>query len=206
MNLGRFHDLVVEIVRDESLAPLVPLFTEQAAMWLERNYTFAYMERVEPLVLLKGENRITLPSGLKRLDFVRRKLSDGTLVFLRQVDPQDVTLFETAPPRYFWRSGVAEIQLAETADADYALDLGGAFYSVWPSDQEATHWLLDYGSDALLARTIIFAASRNRDAELAQYWQGQLADALRTLVAADQEFRHGGAEKVEIDPWHTVPD
>src|SRR5262250_2398351 len=90
MKLSEFHDLVKTTAnRGSTLDTKIPMQVRLAAMRLERNYIFSYMERFKLLQLVQGDRTLDLPSsGLVRgFKFIRLINSDDTYTYLNRTSP-----------------------------------------------------------------------------------------------------------------------
>lgn len=194
MTLTEFHTLVsATIARGTSLDAQIPSAARRAARWLERNYTFKYMERYSEFVISSTANFpriISLPSAnLKSIRFVRIKLENGEFVYLDQIDPRDVSSNPNDIPLRYWLDGVSYLYLDATPTRDYNAEMGWNSYTAWPTDSGASNWLLDNGEDWLLYATLVEMSTFLRDPQLFQLYKTQRDEALRTLLLADEQLR-----------------
>ena len=104
MTLSELHAEVSRaIARGTAYDTRIPAYTRMAARYIERNYTFQYMnifatfnvdaDATEPRL-------ITLPARMKKDIFVRLTLEDGEYQPLQKIDPQQQhELIEDVPTR-----------------------------------------------------------------------------------------------------------
>src|SRR5262249_39539518 len=93
MNLGDFQTLVsTTLNRGTTMDSRIPSRVAMAAKWGERNYTFKYMEAFRLLQIVLGERIIPMPSNtiIKAWKFVRLIKNDGSYIYLKKVEPEDI--------------------------------------------------------------------------------------------------------------------
>lgn len=173
---------------------VIPNYVAQAAMWLERNYTFKYMERFVEFTLdpdVDNPRTITLPQEAKKIHFIRRLADDGSFYYPKLVDPSEVTSSTTAAPAGYWLDGTCFIWFDNTPAEAYSMEMRYDAFTVWPTDYAEEPWLAKYGPDFLIAQTMIQFGPRIRDKGLIEEYRIQRADIVKTLTLADAELRNG---------------
>lgn len=198
MLLGEFHTLVrTTAKRLNSLDDLIPIATRQAARYIERNYTLQYMNRFVTFPLAADTDCIPFPSSrLKKFNFVRITQDDGCYDYLTMKDPQEISRLGECQPKHFWLDAYDHMFFDSAADVDYSVGMSFVEFSLWPTDDLATHWLLDHADDVLLARTIIGMAPQMRDPEMITNY-GKLLDlGLKSLQDSELEL-HDGPTRME---------
>lgn len=206
MTLAEFHTQVQnELKRGTSQNALIPAWTKRAARWIERNYTLQYMRRfvsfstdpdaAEPRALPLPETR------MKQIDFMRIVSDAGEALddyaYLSKCDPQDVLgALEKQPTRY-WLDAYDYIWLDYTPDVIYGMEMSYSRYTTWPTDTSETPWLVDNAEDALLARTMLYAAPAVRmSAAMKADYREMLQDGLQTLIGADRDLAETNTSRV----------
>lgn len=194
MDLGEFTAEMKAIIRrGDSLDAVIPGFIRRAAFWLERNKTLNYMLRFGDLEIdpstTDTPRYIELDNTrIKSIPMLRWVNDDGEFLYVTKTDPRDVKLLEAGTPAFYWLSGVSTIVLSSTPDEVLTGELWVARYSAWPTNDEATHWLLENAEDVLQARAMLNAAKYVRDMELASHWKSIFDEALIGLYAAEEEL------------------
>lgn len=194
MNLGEFHERVQKLIkRGAAFDAEIPYMVAGAAMWLERNYTFKYMERFVTFTLdpeLAVPRAVTLPEpGVKAISFMRNLSPLNEYKYLIQVDPQDVISIETGLPDRFWIDGDQAFWFDKTPDQRYTIELSYDRLTTWPTALDASHWLLDFAWDVLSWQVMIMMAPALRmDGTLLAMYKGLRDEGLRTLTLAQEEL------------------
>jgi hypothetical protein len=207
MNLGTFHALVsTSLKRGTTLDPLIPAKVSLAVQWLERNYTFKYMERFRLLQIVANQRAIPLPPNviLKSVKFLRIINSDGTLTYLNKIEPEDMvgipsqnnSLFgssEPVKPIGYYIVGINTLVLNVVPGADFTAEGITHEYTDWPTDLDSGHPILDLASDLLLAQTLIYMAVFDlKDPRMFAEYKTTRDEAVNTLTRAEDETRFGG--------------
>ena len=201
MKLGDLHTEISSILaRGSSVDSLIPAAVRRAALWIERNHTFKYMERFSEVTLGKGDNprRVRLPSiRIKSIEVFRINV-DGTFYPLKHIDPEDMASVPEELPRGFWLDGVSFAVLNATPDQEYSAEIQWTAFTEWPSDTNAENWLLMMAEDLLLAQSILMLGPVLRNDALMKMWVGMRNEALKTVLAADRALRDGGRDEAMV--------
>lgn len=203
MNLGQFQALVSSTCnRGTTLDARIPAQVQMAALWLERNYTFKYMERFRLLQVVTGKRTVALPTNglIKGFKFLRFVNTDASYLYLNKVEAADLsgsswqqsssgTLF----PANYWIVANRTLVLGY----DPTVNLNGEAmwyeYTDWPTDPASQHELLSLATDVLLAQTMLFMASFvTRDARMFQVWKQVRDEGVNTMTRAEDEVKFGG--------------
>lgn len=198
MTLGEFHQLVSDNLRRGSAQnSAIPQQTKLAVQWMERNYTFRYMEKFRLLQLVPGDRTISFPDNIvvKSIKFVRLIDSDGRYLPLNKIEPGDLTGIRTGDrlvPKAFWGVGdgtlVLDVVPTEALNGEAVL----FEYTDWPTAENSRHPLLDFAADVLMQQTLVFMATLLRDAAMAGVYKTLRDEALDTLTRAEDEGQFGG--------------
>lgn len=201
--IAGLHTLISETLnRGSRYDAYIPSRVRQAALWLERNYSFKYMERYVSFTATAtgAEPRILpMPSAVKKIDFIRFGPYDNDWHYLTLVDPRDV--IDTEPdengrPSGYWLDGMDHIWMDAAPEEDMVGEMSYVQYTTWPTDYTQTNWLVTYGEDVLLARAMVHLAPVVRMSPLlVQEYNALLTDGLRTLVGADEEMRQANRDE-----------
>ncbi len=202
-SLGDFHTLVQDgPLNDPTMAQFIPEATRQAAAWLERNYTYLFMEVKFDFVITKGDSIVELTataSQIKSIKWARITKSDGNFDYLQQVDANDLIDKPTQRPETFWLAGIDEMYLGEDPDAAYTMETVVALYTDWLSNNNNfTHWLLDHAQDLLLAQTVLQLAPYMREPEWIPLYTQRRDEGLRTSILQDQEMRQSERQPIRV--------
>lgn len=209
MNLGAFQSMVsTTLNRGTTLDSRIPLRVQMAAQWLERNYSFKYMEAFRLLQVVQGERVIDLPSNqvIKAWKFVRLIRDDGSYMYLNKVEPEDILgIGNPAPnatfttrnekPRLsaYWVVGNSQMVLNTVPDTDWSGEGMWLAYTDWPTDPSAEHPLMNMASDVLLAETLLLMAAFDlRDQRMVAGWKEIRDEGVNTLTRAEDENKYGG--------------
>lgn len=201
MTLGELHTLVSSsIARGTTLDAQIPAFVRMAARWLERNYTFKYMERFRQFTFdttATEPRRITMASGrVKKIEMARGVYTDGSFQKQKQIDPEELNSIQEGMPKSFWLDGVNCIVFDKTPDENYTEEMKIIEYTSWPTATSAETWLTVNAEDLLLARAMMHMAPFLRDPKVIQYWKELYSTSLQTVLNADQELRDGARSDV----------
>lgn len=189
---------------NSDVAAVVPDKIYEAVIWLERNYSLAYMKELVTFTMAAAANNPAVayvPSNPKSIHFIRRivygtQAGEQTFYPLTKVDPRDVTGTRRAYPSCYWLNARKHIYFdAMPNDEDTAYQL---YYSrftpkflpseTYPDADARPHWLFDYGRDALLAVFMMQMAPFLRESRLLQLYQPMFETGIKTLLLADTEW------------------
>lgn len=193
MILSELHtEISRAIARGTAYDGRIPAYARMAARYIERNYTFQYMNILATFEIDKDavEPRlITLPTRMKKDTLVRLVLDDGSYQNLQKIDPQQQHLLETVdPPTGYFLSGDDRIWLAQIPQEDYDAEIFYTRYTTWPTALDGTNWLLTNAEDVLIAQSMVFLAPLLRDPDALGLWKGMLDMAMKSLLDADLEL------------------
>jgi len=192
MNLGEFKELVEETAGRKKINVLP--FIKFAKEEIERKWDFRWMGLWADFTLSKGKNAIAQPKGLKRVEFLRFYYA-GKWHYTEAVAPQEEQVAEGIP-QFYWIDGARQFVFDKEAFEDLSGEISGFRYTDFPKEDTGTHWLLDFGADALLAKTMMNLAGYLReDTQVVyQYWQGMYHEAVETMLNEQSRFEHGNHE------------
>lgn len=177
----------------------IPDYVKEAALFIERNYTFQYMNRYSTFTLdadAAQPRLITLPTRIKRDNLIRLVLADGSYQKLVKIDPQQQTSLPTEPPTGYYLDGDTRIWLAQIPDQDYACEIFWTAFTTWPTDYSNEPWLAAYAPDVLMAQAMTDMAPHLKDPELTAMWGGKLTMHMKSLLDADLELQEGNKSAV----------
>lgn len=200
MNLGEFHTQVrLELNRGTAVDAVIPGYVRRAARWVERNYTFPYMERFITATIPAGDRCVVMPGRLKSIGFIRTAWVDADgrprpHHYITRIDPRDVLGGGCGVPQGYWLDAADSIIFDRASDEDIPLEVQLIQYTEWPSTDSATHWLLSNAEDAMIAQTCVMIAPLLRDPDLKQAYENMRVEAFRTLTLADDEFRYQNSD------------
>lgn len=210
MNLGDFKSNVSQTLnRGTTMDGRIPRRVLMAVQWLERNYTFKYMERFRLLQIVANERTISLPSNevIKSWKFVRLIRDDGSYQYLNKIEPEDVLGIGLPSPvgtnqrrsdkpalSAFWVSGVSTMVLNTVPETSWSGEGMWHTYTDWPlAEDDFTHPLLNMASDVLLAETLLLMAAFDlRDQRMVAAWKDIRDEGVNTMTRAEDEAKYGG--------------
>ena len=195
--LAVFHTLVsAEVNRGTDHDTAIISYTRRAARWIERNYSFSYMDNFATGSLATTRT-LSLPARLKKIDMFRIVDSDNEYSNLELIDPYQLDSTESGEPTAYWYNADTTIYLDKTPEETYSYEMQRVQYTSWPTDTSQSPWLCENAEDALLAQTIVMMkALLKLDDKLVRDWEKLRDEGLRTLFLADQEMRQ--ANRIEF--------
>lgn len=230
MNLDAFNTMVsTSLRRGNTLDATIPQQVALAVLWLERNFTFKYMEVFRLIEIQASQRVIQMPVGalIKSWIFFRIINTDGSYSYLNKVEGKDLTqvnstantlIAQTVPaptstvikPLNFFQVGLANIVLDAVPSQVFDAEAMFYNYSSWPTDASTipgggstfTHPLLDIAADLLLAQSqMLIAANIMKDLRMFAAYKEMRDEAVNTLTRADDETKYGGESmKMLYDP------
>lgn len=199
MNLAAFHSLVSqEARRGNSLDAVIPRRVQMAARYLEKTYNFAYMENLFTIILDPDNDDprvVQVPLNIKSIRWIRIPNEVGEYAYLKKVDPSEVTAQTTGFPVGYFLSGPNYIVFDSVVEESYYAEGWGKLYTAWPeADLDASPWLVDNATDALLCKSMEFICQHLRDYNGLAMFKTQFQDIAKSLVIEDEEKRWDGAD------------
>jgi hypothetical protein len=191
-----------------------------AAQWLERNYTFKYMERFRVLQIIANERVIQLPTNsiIKAFKFVRILNSDGSYSYLNKIEPEDslgvvsdlnplamvpvstnsgivVPTPNVINPRAYWIVANKDIVLNAIPATDLVAEVMYYEYTSWPTALDSEEPLIDIASDVLIFQTLLFMSSLDtRDQRMAAAYKEFRDEGVNTLTRSEDENKYGSEQ------------
>lgn len=194
MPLSTFYaDVSATLRRGSSSDSLIPDWTEEAALWLEQNYTFGYMRRTEEFTLdpsAETPNLLEIEAGrLKTIEFIRAKDRETGKTYgkLEKIDASQVASIDSGDPSYYWRDGPDFIYFDADVEQELTLQIRGAWYTEWPVDEDETPTLLRFYKNLLKAQTLIEAAIDLKDDRMLAAYEMKFQRALAAVLVAEEE-------------------
>lgn len=200
MDLQTFHSEVSRaIARGTAYDGRIPAYARMAARYIERNYTFQYMNVLATFEIDADASEprlITLPEKMKKDTLVRLVLEDGCYQNLQKIDPHQQHELLTEVPTGYFLSGDDRIWLAQVPEEDYDAEIFYTRFTTWPTAVDATNWLLTNAEDVLLAQTMIYMAPLLRDPDAMKLWGEMLQMSMKSLLDSDFELEFTGKQSV----------
>jgi hypothetical protein len=191
-----------------------------AALWLERNYTFKYMERFRILQIIANERVIQLPTNsiIKGFKFVRLVNPDGSYSYLNKIEPEDslgvvsdlnplamvpvstnsgivVPTPNVINPRAYWIVGNREMVLNAIPATDLVAEVMYYEYTNWPVQLDAETPIIDIASDVLIFQTLLFMSSLDtRDQRMAAAYKEFRDEGVNTWTRSEDENKYGSEQ------------
>ena len=193
MKLSEFNSLVsTYLKRGTSLDAIIPKAAPMALSFLERNYTFKYMEVFKTVQLMAGDRTITLPLNMvtKSISMMRFINNDGSYKEINRVMPRDLKGTGVGCPTGYWLSGTTTIVFDMTSPSNVNGEAILNVFTTWPTGPDETHPLLIMASDVMIYQTLINMAAYMRDSELVGAYKLMRDEGLNTLTRSDDELRY----------------
>ena len=197
MLLADFYATVSDsLKRGTTLDGMIPRYSRMACAWMERNYSFRYMEQYRVLQITAGDRTISLHSNqqIKRIEMIRLIQLDGSYTQLKRFSPRDFTAVETGPSQGFWVAGNHTLVLENIPGEALVGEALFECYSDWPTASGETHPLLLQASDVMLYQVLMMMSPHMRDGRVFEAYKLMRDEALNTLTRAEDEFAHGGVD------------
>lgn len=204
--------LQTELNKGASFSSLIAGHARRAHRWMERNYSYKYMERFvtfdfDPdsdyprVINLPGSgNVITSVMGFKSFNFIRIVNDDGSFSYLEYVEPTDIQSVGTGKPDAFWLDGVEYIYFNQTPDEAYSAEMSYHQYTDFPTDVDSTTWLLNNAEWAMICQAMVTLAGTFREPDVMASYKAMRDEELRTLTIADDELRDGTKDFTQVYP------
>lgn len=221
MNLNDFNTMVsTSLRRGNTLDSFIPTQVALSVQWLERNFTFKYMEVFRLLQIQQNQRVIQMPKGtlVKAWIFFRIINTDGSYKYVNKVEGKDLTVVNStanvlisnsvpAPtsslimPGNFFQVGLANLVLDAVPSQIFDAETMFYNYSSWPTDASTipgggstfAHPLIDVAADLLLAQSqMLMAANIMKDLRMFAAYKEMRDEAVNTLTRADDETKFGG--------------
>lgn len=194
MTLAELHTLIrANVGRGTALNTEIRQLTKQAALLIERNHSFAYMEKFGAFTIdytSDDPEAVALPSRLKSIRFVRIVADDGAYTELERIDAHDMSALGEGTPTAYWMDGESNIIINATPTENINYQIQWYEFTDWPSDTSETPWLCKWAPDLLVAETLILIAALTRDPNLRMIYAQQRDEAMKTALILDDEMRY----------------
>lgn len=207
MTLGEFHTLLRDTIkRGDSLDESIPQYVAMAVRFIERNYTFKYMEHLASLQMVEGDRVVELTRYYKKVEFVRftpyDTISDYT--YLHPTEARQIVRPSTGAPAELFLLGTNKLIFNPIPDTAYSGEVLMVAYTDWPTALDSRHYLLDIAPDLLLGQTaMMMAIGPMRDPRMVEGYKLMRDEAIKTLETADDELRYGGADlRMGYSPYY----
>lgn len=198
MLLADFHSIVSDSVkRGATLDSMIPRYARMACSWMERNYSFKYMEEVRILQVQQGIRTFILQTNqfVKKIEFIRMISSTGIYTYLKRGRAQDFLSVEVGESQGFWVAGNSTIVLENIPAEPMTGEAVFECYSEWPTSGEETHPLLQMASDVMLYQVLMMLSPHMRDGRVFEAYKIMRDEALNTLTRAEDELAYGGSDE-----------
>jgi hypothetical protein len=180
----------------------IPAYAKDAVKTLEklRNWKHMWTEEEQTLAIDASTRTIT---DLKSVDFVKRKLTDGTLVPMKKVSPSQVLSIEAGLPGAFWMSSQTTIQFDAAPESAITLRYG---YWTYSSYDNSLPWL-DVEENLLVAQTVLEMSPLLRNPKLTQTYSDLVSAKISILedVEIESEYAMQDQRMIpyadEMDEW-----
>ena len=230
MNLSDLNQMVSDSLRrGTTLDAFIPKQVALAVQWIERNYTFKYMETFRIVTIKQSQRILLMPTGtlVKAWIFFRIIKTDDSYKYLIKAEGKDLNQVNSTKntlipgvvgtptsavimPGAFFQVGLSTVVLDAVPSQDFPAESMFYNYSSWPTDSTAipgggstfTHPLIDVAGDLILAQAQMFMATNiMKDLRMMAAYKELRDEAVNTLTRADDETKFGGEDmKMTFNP------
>lgn len=152
---------------------------------LELEHDFQYMHKVLTGTVDKTDaqsgRRIAMPSVIKNIDAVRLTKSDGSYLYLDDVEFEDITANVNEAPSGYYLDGVDYLWMDNNPQENYPYDILYWGHTTWSDADSFEPWLFQVAHGWVKYEALIRLSSFLRQPELRVMWK---EDALRFKEAA----------------------
>lgn len=210
-----------EIRRGSKLNYQVPTKVQMAISWMEKKYTFKYMERFCTLLIdstVSQPRAIQQPTGFKQMYFWRIINDNGTYSRITQVDAydqsannynEDVLSLQTcksAKPEAYWQDGNNYFWLDNTPNVNYNSELAFTNFTILPADTSQSPTIIQTYADLILWQTMLLMASTMREPNITTLYKPLRDEAMEAAVNSDIEQRQSGRSESMKYGWEYMED
>jgi len=197
MNYGDFKTLVSDTInKGTKYDSRIPDFVRMAVRWIERNKTYGYMEGIVNLsVDASAAEPRRLDVSSQRFKAIKAarivEATSGKIRFLKLASPRRHVAVDSGYATGYYFEGTDYLWLDNTPSEDYTIEVFASIFTDAGTWQDSdSPWLVDKGTDLLLAQTMVVAGPYVREPELAEMFRVQRQEALKVLDVADNEWHH----------------
>lgn len=208
MPLSDFHARISRSLRRGTAQDdIIPDVVSEAALFLEQNYSFDYMNRVVSVTinpLAASPERIDFPSlFVKSWRFVRianaaTAYAAAPYSYLKKVEPEDVSALSYGRPAGYYLDAATQLVLDAIPQEALVVELAYREYTDWPTDTAATPVLLRLAPNLLRAQTLVQMAEELRDPRMVQVYTAMREEALSAVLRAQEESKMSGTDNVMV--------
>lgn len=203
--LSEFHANVrLHANKGTSLDAVISSAVRQAARFLERNYSYQYMDRYVSFNVETtcGDGYIfTMPTLVKKFLFFRLSYGDETdYRYLKKVNPKEVVKLSSGSerPTAFWLDGDEYVYLDSKVDVNVPAEISYKQYTSWPADLTQSPKLIQIAEDLLLYQTMLILAAFTRNPEMGVTYKFLRDEALTTSTGAERDLEEGEANLQQV--------
>lgn len=229
----RFPDFIqlvsAALRRQTTLDQYIPGQARIALSFIEKNYTFKYMEKFRLLQLAIGDRVIYLPPGesIKAMKFFRLAKQDGSYIYLKKVEPEDLTqviatfnpiIGGTVPatnsadfltPTGYFQVGLSQLIINTVTTIAFNAEVMYYGYSDtagWVTGNDPAHPILDVAPDLLINQTLLnMAVNIMKDLRMVPAYKELRDEAINSLTRAEDETKYGGEDfAMAYDPEYDL--
>jgi len=205
MDCADFYQFVRDTLnRGNTLDNVIPHYIRAAVREIENKRDFLQLHWWGEFTLTPSDDPIIdLPSGLKKVNFLRYDVSDAAnrpeWRYVYQAAPQEVVSRLSDDPKYYWLQGRFQAILDAKLDSvDRKFELSAFRYSQFPSESagvNTNHWLVDAIPTGLHARVMMLMSGyiREDDPNMIRNWGQIYNEAIRDLEVEDEYTREANA-------------
>jgi hypothetical protein len=200
MDLGTFKDNIrLEANKGSSLDSIIPAKIRQAAFFLEDNYDLPYMRRF--VEFSTSARSFQQPERIKAIEWLRLVQKDGYFRYLPHVESQDISRRRDAEPEGWWLDANEYLWFDNAPTEELTFEMVYTRFTDWPTDDDASPWLLRFGEQAMVGQTMLLLLPYMREVELGQSYKLMRDEALNTMLRRVDEHNFSAAEmRMRYDP------
>lgn len=192
--VNEFYDnLRRALSRGSSLEQELRDWSKEALKFLERNSTFNYMR--DTYILLPFPDVAYFDLDLPRLKMVDSLAYfgvNGGAIPITKINRQSLGAFNHTRPNGYWLQGnriYFEGSLIPSGHtSEYPMILRPVQFSVWPTDGNDTHPLLEFGDDLLKYQVMQQVSPALRKKEEIDAWKLMRDEALQSVLTMQEEL------------------
>ena len=194
ITVGDFYeDLRIVLARGNTTDERLKVWARVALRFLEREFTFDYMRNTYFLILAPGAryfdfSQHTPPISLKEIEALGYYGGDGGMIQFKRRNVASMagmngsldSCYRTAQSRIIFEGTTTPPGLT-TVDQSYPLLLHTGVFTEWPSDENASHPILEIADDLMKYQVLLSSTPSLRKQSELQGWKFMRDEAITGL-------------------------
>jgi hypothetical protein len=141
------------------------------------------------------------PERIKKVEFLRQVRADGFFDYVPHIEPQDAVSRKKGPPEGFWLDANEYVWFDNEPKEELTFEFYYLRYTDWPTEDDASHWLLDFGEQAMVGQTMLLLLPYMREVNLGQSYKLMRDEALNVMTRAQDEHDYSAMDaRMRYDP------